>query len=55
MSLGGVTVKVLPLERIIASKEALNRPKDQRVLPVLKDALVAGRMRRAARQCRPAK
>jgi hypothetical protein len=39
VTLGGVKVKVLPLARIIASKKALNRPKDRRVLPVLKDAI----------------
>ena len=39
--LGPYRLKVLKLERIIASKQALNRPKDRRVLPVLKDALIA--------------
>lgn len=41
ISLGSYSLKVLKLERIIASKQALNRPKDRRVLPVLKDALIA--------------
>jgi hypothetical protein len=35
---GRVTVRVLPLARIIASKRAANRPKDRLVLPVLEDA-----------------
>ena len=48
--LGGVKIKVLPLERIIASKEALNRPKDQRVLAVLKDSLAAASKQRKPRQ-----
>lgn len=37
--LEGFKVKVLPLERIIKSKEASNRKKDLLVLPVLKDVL----------------
>lgn len=37
--LGTVSVKVLRLDRIIQSKEAVNRPKDKIMLPVLKDAL----------------
>lgn len=41
VSLGRFKVKVLPLERVIASKRAVNRAKDRLVLPVLKDALVA--------------
>ncbi len=39
ISLGGVRVKVLPLERIIASKRAANRDQDKRSLPVLEDTL----------------
>ena len=45
ISLGGVTLKVLPLARILASKEAANRPKDRLVVPVLRDALLG--------QCKP--
>jgi len=37
----GVTVRVLPLDRIIASKRAANRPKDQVVIPALEEALAA--------------
>lgn len=36
-----IRVKVLPLERILASKQAANREKDQLTIPVLKDALAA--------------
>jgi hypothetical protein len=35
--LGGFRLAVLPLERIIASKRTLGRPKDKLVLPVLAD------------------
>jgi hypothetical protein len=37
--LGTVRLKVLPLERILASKTAANRPKDKLVVPVLRNAL----------------
>ncbi|MFH0953359.1 MAG: hypothetical protein V1873_03420 [Verrucomicrobiota bacterium] len=43
--LGRFAVKVLPLERIIASKKAANRDKDRLTLPVLRDALAAIRGR----------
>lgn len=43
--LGRVSVPVLPLERIIASKKASDRPKDRAILPVLVDALRAIRGR----------
>ena len=39
VELEGVSVPVLPLARIIASKRALGREKDRRVLPVLEEAL----------------
>ena len=38
--LGRIKVRVLRLERIIASKEATGREKDRLVLPVLKDVLM---------------
>ena len=41
ISLGRVKVRVLELERIIESKKATNRKKDNLVLPVLSDALIA--------------
>jgi hypothetical protein len=51
--LGNVVVPVLPLERVIASKRATDRPKDRAILPVLEDALRVirsrGRKRGAAR------
>jgi len=39
VSLGRVKVRVLDLARIIKSKEAVKRPKDLLVLPVLRDTL----------------
>lgn len=39
----GVTLRVLPLERVIASKRATNRPKDLASLPALEATLVARR------------
>jgi hypothetical protein len=43
--LDGVRVKVLPLERVIVSKRAANRPKDSAQLPML-DATMAARRAR---------
>ena len=40
----GIEIKVLPLERIIRSKEAADRDKDRAVLPLLRD-IAAGRKR----------
>jgi hypothetical protein len=39
IDVGTTTVRVLPLDRIIVSKRAVNRPKDRAVLPVLEDVL----------------
>ncbi len=39
--LGRYRLKVLALERILASKIAANRPKDKLTIPVLRDALAA--------------
>jgi len=39
VSIGPVEIPVLPLERIIASKAAIARPKDLAILPVLRDTL----------------
>ena len=39
--LKGVTVKAIPLERIIRSKEFIARPKDLAVLPLLKGILAS--------------
>ena len=49
MVLNGVRVKILPLERIIVSKKATNRPKDRAILPVLQDAVRTIRARRRKR------
>lgn len=48
VSLGPLTLKVLALDRILASKLAANRPKDRLVIPVLRDTLItlASRKRR---------
>ena len=43
--LDGVHVKVLPLERVIASKRAARRPKDAAQMPMLEAALAAQRAR----------
>ena len=37
----GVRLKVLPLERVLASKRAANRPKDRAQIPALEAALAA--------------
>ena len=42
---GKVKVKVLPLDRIIASKEAVGRPKDLAIIPALRDAAATLRSR----------
>jgi hypothetical protein len=39
IKVGKLSLKVLPLERILASKQAANRPKDQRIIPVLQNTL----------------
>jgi len=45
--LGGQKLKVLSLERILASKIAANRSKDKLTIPVLRDALAAAGLVRA--------
>ncbi len=47
IDLGGLTVRILALERVIKSKEAVGRPKDILTLPVLKDALATIEKRKA--------
>jgi hypothetical protein len=44
--LGKVKLKLLPIDRIIASKRAANRPKDRLSLPVLEGSNIAIRARR---------
>ena len=46
-NLDGVHVKVLPLERVIASKRAAKRAKDSAQLPMLEAALAARNARTA--------
>lgn len=46
--LGNQMLKVLSLERILASKIAANRPKDELSIPVLRDALITTRSPKAA-------
>jgi hypothetical protein len=41
MVLDGVAVRVLPLDRVIASKRALGRPRDIAQIPALEEALAA--------------
>jgi hypothetical protein len=45
--LDGVRVKVLPLERVLVSKRAANRPKDAAQIPMLEAALAARKARDA--------
>lgn len=49
IEVGTTKVRVLPLERIIASKRAANRPKDRAVLPVLENVL------RTIKEARPSR
>jgi hypothetical protein len=51
---GKLRLKVLPLERILASKQAANRPKDRRVIPVLQNTLRTMQMQ-AVRKIKRAK
>lgn len=53
VSLGDVSVKVLPLDRIIRSKRYLNREKDRMVLPALRAAARAATSHGAAPCVRP--
>lgn len=48
--LGRHKLKVLSLERILASKLAANRPKDRLTIPVLRDALLAIRAAKVPRK-----
>jgi hypothetical protein len=41
VKLGGFKLKVLALRRILVSKRAANRSKDQLTIPVLEDSLLA--------------
>ena len=54
VSLGRQTLKVLRLDRVLASKRAANRAKDQLVIPVLSDALAASKATKESK-CRKKK
>jgi len=41
MTVEGIPVRVLPLDRILVSKRAADRPKDRAVIPALEEALAA--------------
>ena len=53
IEVGATMVRVLPLERIIASKRAANRPKDRAVLPVLENVLRTIKEARPSRYAEP--
>jgi Ser/Thr protein kinase RdoA (MazF antagonist) len=53
IKIGKLKLKVLPLERILASKQAANRPKDQRVIPVLQNSLRTLQARQKLKTRRP--
>ena len=53
IKVGRLWLKVLPLERILASKQAANRPKDQRVIPVLQNTLRTLQMKSRRRAKNP--
>jgi hypothetical protein len=41
ISVEGLPLRVLPLDRILTSKRAANRPKDLAAIPALEEALAA--------------
>jgi predicted nucleotidyltransferase len=43
LTVEGIPVRVLPLERVLASKRAAGRPKDRAVIPALEEALAASK------------
>jgi hypothetical protein len=53
IKVGRLRLKVLPLERILASKRAANRPKDRRVIPVLQNTLRTLQTKTARRTKKP--
>ncbi len=50
IALGRHKLKVLGLNRVLASKIAANRPKDRLTIPILRDALVATRALKRSRR-----
>jgi len=55
VDLGDLPVRILALDRIIKSKEAVGRPKDVLTLPVLRDALATIKNRKAVKARRSKK
>jgi hypothetical protein len=55
IKIGRLKLKVLPLERILVSKQAANRAKDQRIIPVLENCLRTVQTRRKPRRKPPVK
>ena len=55
IDLGGLPVRILALDRIIKSKEAVGRPKDILTLPALKDALATIKKSKTVKARRPKK
>ena len=53
IKVGKLRLKVLPLERILASKQAANRPKDRRVIPVLQNTICTLQTKKARRAKKP--
>ena len=53
IKVGRLWLKVLPLERILASKQAAHRPKDLRVIPVLQNTLRTLQMKTKRRTKKP--
>jgi hypothetical protein len=53
IKVGKLRLKALPLDRILASKQAANRPKDQRVIPVLQNTLRTLQIKKARRKKAP--
>lgn len=53
VKIGKLRLKVMPLERILISKQAANRPKDQRVIPALQNALHTLLAKKARRKKKP--
>jgi len=48
----GMTIQVLPLERILASKKFIRRPKDLLHIPMIEDVLWAQKKQRSASKIR---
>lgn len=55
VKVGRLWLKVLPLERVLASKRAANRPKDLRVIPVLQSTLrtLQAKSKRRSKKAKP--